>query len=116
MTEAESALKDILAWMGKRSGGAHTYLEFQQRMQAASLEHRGNAAAARLLADLAGRFVDAYDGQPLPVGVASDAYARLTNYVERAAAIEGLSADAKLDFLNELGSAELAILEETPQG
>ncbi|WP_188583794.1 hypothetical protein [Azorhizobium oxalatiphilum] len=105
-------MKDILAWMGKQSGGAHTYLEFQKRMQMARVEHQGSAATTRLLADLAGRFVDAYDGGPLPAGVASDAYGRLTNYVERAVAIEGLSVEAKLEFLNELGSAELAVLEQ----
>ncbi|MFG1201817.1 hypothetical protein V5F29_05440 [Xanthobacter aminoxidans] len=105
-------MKDILAWMGKQSGGAHTYLEFQKRMHMASVEHRENAAAARLLADLAGRFVDTYDGGPLPAGIARDAYGRLKNYVERAVAIESLSVEAKLDFLNELGSAELAVLEQ----
>ncbi len=101
-------MNDLLGWMRKQNGGAHTYLEFQKRLQTIRLRDQESAAMARLLADLAERFVDAYDGEPLPAGIASQAYDRLLAYVERAVTLEAAGAAERIACLTELGSAELA--------
>ena len=101
-------MDEILSWLKKQKGGTGTYIEFQRRMLALRLVDAQNAALARLLADLAGRFADAYDGEPLPVSVASAALSRLTDYVDKAVGDKGGGPADRLALLNEIGLAELA--------
>jgi hypothetical protein len=101
-------MDEIFNWLKNQKGGTGTYIEFQRRMLALRLVDAQNAALARLLADLAGRFADAYDGEPLPVSVASEALSRLTGYVEKAVRAKDVSLADQLALLNEIGLAELA--------
>ena len=100
-------MDEIFNWLKDQKGGTGTYIEFQHRMLALRLVDTQNAALARLLADLAGRFADAYDSAPLPVSVASEALACLTDYVAKAVRARDSSAADRLTLLNEIGLAEL---------
>jgi hypothetical protein len=99
---------ELLDWLRNQKGGVGTYTDFQNRALALRSVDTRNAALARLLADLAGRFADAYDGEPLSVGVANEALARLTSYVEKAVQANSASPEEQLALLNEIGLAELA--------
>jgi hypothetical protein len=86
----------------------NTYLEFQGRaleLRAAEPEH---AALLRLLADLAGRFSEAYDSRPLPLDVAEGALQQLTGLIEQALAPGAADPADRLALLNRIGAAELA--------
>lgn len=94
-------------WLLEQKGSMNTYLEFQSRaleLRASEPEH---VALLRLLADLAGRFAEAYDRRPLAVDVAEGALQQLTGLIEAAL---GPRADPAHRFalLNQIGAAELA--------
>jgi hypothetical protein len=101
-------MNELLNWLLQQKGSMNTYLEFQGRaleLRAAEPEH---AALLRLLADLAGRFAEAYDRRPLPLDVAEGALQQLTGLIEQALAPGAAAPAARLALLNRIGAAELA--------
>src|SRR3546814_10837810 len=100
-------MDELLQWLRCQKGGVRTYYDFQTKALALREGDPENAGFARLLADLAGRFADFYDGQPLPVTVANEALDRLTTYVERAVQTVNGSPTERLALLNEIGRVEL---------
>jgi len=75
-------MNELLDWLRLQKGGVGTYTQFCQKALALRASQPEHAALARLLADLAGRFADAYGGEPLPLDVAERALNRLTRLVE----------------------------------
>ena len=100
-------MNELLEWLRAQNGGVRTYYEFQSKALALRDQDPENAGLMRLLADLAARFADAHDGQPLSVPVANEALARLMFYVEKAARTKDGSLAERLALLNEIGRAEL---------
>ena len=100
-------MNELLEWLRHQKGGLNTYIEFQQKALALLSSDPGHAALARLLSELAGRFVDAYNGEPLPASVADQALARLTGLVEKASRSRTADAASQIVLLNEVGLAEL---------
>jgi len=101
-------MNELLNWLLQQKGGLHTYLEFQARaleLRTAEPEH---VALLRLLADLAGRFAEAYDGRPLSVDIAEGALQQLTGLIETALGQRTGDPSARLALLNRIGAAELA--------
>jgi hypothetical protein len=107
MTSFRDELKELRNWLAEQKGGVRTYMEVQQRLETMGLDAK-HPALTRMLADLAGRFIDVYDGEPLVVGVAETALARLTALVEAAAALPEGDAAQELQLLNEIGRTELS--------
>jgi hypothetical protein len=101
-------LSKLLEWMEAQKGGVATFYEFQRRTLQLRAGNRDHAALLRLLADMAGRFADAFDGEPLEVSIASQALDRLTGHVRRAVGLVPDRMQAHLDLLNEVASMELA--------
>ena len=54
-------MNELLNWLLQQKGSLRTYVEFQDRALALRADAPEHAALLRLLADLAGRFVEAYD-------------------------------------------------------
>ena len=102
------AVNELLEWLLTQKGGVGTYYEFQRKVLTLRNRDTENAALARLLADLAGRFAEAYDGQPLSVSLANEALGRLTAFVETAVRTKNASLAERLALLNEIGRADLA--------
>jgi hypothetical protein len=98
----------LLEWLRHQKGGVGTYAQFREQALALRLAEPDRAALARLLADLAGRFADAYYGEPLPVDVTERSLARLTEFVERAVRVATAGPAEQLELLNEIGLAELS--------
>lgn len=101
-------MKELLDWLRLQKGALLTYREFQRRGLALLADHPEQAALARLLVDLAGRFADAYDGEPLAINVAEQALGRLTEFVEMAERTKAAPPEERLALLNKIGAAELA--------
>src|SRR5271156_5267837 len=60
------AMKALLQWLTLQSASIHTLTQFQEQAVALRSVEPERAACLRLLADLASRFVETYDGAPLP--------------------------------------------------
>jgi hypothetical protein len=100
-------MNELLNWLLQQKGSLRTYVEFQDRALALRADAPEHAALLRLLADLAGRFVEAYDRQPLSAEIAGRALDRLANLLGKA--VEGSTTDPKtqLALLNEVGLSEI---------
>ena len=101
-------MDELLLWLKSQNGGMGTYTEFQRRALAMLSTEPEHAALARLLVDMAGRLVSAYDGEPLSFDVADRAFGKLIALVEQAVSAEAGSSAEKIASLNEVGRAELA--------
>lgn len=101
-------MNELLNWLQQQKGSLRTYVEFQDRALALRAEAPGQAALLRLLADLAGRFVEAYDRQPLSAEIAAQALDRLTDFLGRAAGGNAADPAGRIALLNEIGASELA--------
>lgn len=100
-------MKTLLQGLRLENGGLRAFAEFQQKALTLCSSEPEHAALMRLLADLAARFVDAYNDEPLPADVAERAIARLTDLVEKAARAWSASPSEQLALLNSIGLAEL---------
>jgi hypothetical protein len=71
-------MEDLLQWLRREKGGAATYAQFREK--ALALRHREpeHAALLRILAEIAGRFADAYDEERLPLELSKAVLAHLT--------------------------------------
>jgi hypothetical protein len=102
------SMNELYNWLNAQSGGLGTFSDFQQRSAQLVLEEENFAALFQLLSNMAGRFVSAYDGAPLPTAVAACALARLRDFLRRAAEARWRSAEEQLHLLNEIAGADLA--------
>jgi hypothetical protein len=103
----ESYMDELLSWLRQQKGGVGTHAEFRERALALREREPEHAAAARLLADLAGRLADAYDEERFPTDMAARALGRLTALVEKVVRLKNAGASERLALLNEIGVAEL---------
>ena len=101
-------MDELLAWLKPQHNGLRTYKAFHEKVLQSATADRSHLALYQLLATLVGRFIEAYEEQPLPVAVADQAFNRLIAVVEKAAtSIKGSPAD-QLKALNDIAAAELA--------
>jgi hypothetical protein len=100
-------LDELQSWLTQQHSGLRTYKDFQQKAYALIAKDRDHAALYYLLASLVGRFVDAYDEEPLPVGVADKAFDQLLDLVKRGAQSLKASPADQLKLLNDIAAAEL---------
>jgi hypothetical protein len=100
-------MDELLDWLRQQNGGVGTYIGLQQRAVRLARERPEHAALFQLLSLLSGRFASSYDGMPLPVDVANDAFARLTELVQKAARVKNGSPEEQLRSLNEIAQVEL---------
>ncbi len=101
-------MQDLLNWLAQQKGGIGTYLEFQNRALELRATEPENAALLRLMADLAGRFVESYDREPLPLDVAEQARERLTSMLKAAVEANTAPAADRIALLNKVSESELA--------
>ncbi|MGX1789658.1 hypothetical protein ACWIGM_23115 [Bosea sp. NPDC055332] len=101
-------MNELLNWLQQQKGSLRTYVEFQDRALALRADEPEQAALLRLLADLAGRFVEAYDRQPLSAEVAAHALDRLVGLLEKAVDQGAANPSGHLALLNQVGTSELA--------
>lgn len=101
-------MNELLNWLQQQKGSLRTYVEFQDRALALRADAPEQAALLRLLADLAGRFVEAYDRQPLSAEIAAQALDRLIDFLGRAANGSATDPAGRIALLNQIGASELA--------
>jgi hypothetical protein len=105
--EGGNILSELHQWLLGQHPGLRTYRSFQQRaleLASSDAEHR---ALYRLLASIAGRYIESFDEEPLPVDVAKQAYQRLLNVVNVAEQSIDASACQQVQTLNSVAATEL---------
>jgi hypothetical protein len=73
----EAIMNELYTWFSHQHHGLRTFRTFQQKLENLSTEEPGHRGLYRLLSNLVGRYVDAFDEEPLPISVADRAYDRL---------------------------------------
>jgi hypothetical protein len=102
---AEIGMGELLTWLDGQGCGVSTYVLFRTHALTLSRASSENAAAGRLLADLAQQFVDSYDSVPLPIDVATEALGRLRAHV--AAFVAAGDGEERLALLNKVACDRL---------
>jgi hypothetical protein len=75
-------MNDLHTWLSEQHHGLRTFRIFQQKLEALGRDDPAQRGLSRLLSDLIGDYVEAFDEAPLPVEIADGAYHRLLTLVE----------------------------------
>lgn len=98
-------MNDLVAWLAEQHHGLGTFRTFQQKLDNLVKEQPQHTALCRLLNGLVGRYVEAFDEEPLPVMVADRAHRQL---VELMTSLDpGASTDRRLSDLNRVAACKL---------
>lgn len=98
---------ELTTWLSSQHPGLHTYKAFRTKtlqLSASDTEHR---ALYKLLAAMAGRYIESFDEAPLPVKTAERAYRTLVEVVAEAEDSKQAPAPQQIQILNRVASVEL---------
>jgi hypothetical protein len=70
-------MNELYAWLSQQHHGLLTFKTFQQKLDDLSRDEPEQRGLYRLLSNLAGGYIEAFDEEPLPVEVAERAHRRL---------------------------------------
>ncbi|OAF11498.1 hypothetical protein [Bradyrhizobium neotropicale] len=70
-------MNDLHTWLSEQHHGLRTFRTFQQKLETLGRDDPEQRGLYRLLSNLVGSYVEAFDEAPLPVEVADDAHHRL---------------------------------------
>ena len=92
-------------WFSYQHHGLRTFETFQQILESLSTEEPDQRGLYRLLNNLVGRYIEAFDEEPLPVSVADRAYDRL---LELLGSLDlRATADRRLADINRVAASDL---------
>jgi hypothetical protein len=98
-------MNDLHTWLSQQHHGLRTFKTFQQKLETLSRQDPAQRALYALLSNLVGRYVEAFDEEPLPVAVADRAYGRLLDLV--ASLDLEADADRRLTDINRVAATSL---------
>ncbi len=101
-------MEELAQWLKSQHKGLRTEMTFQQKVLELASKGRRDSALYHLLAMLVGRFIDAYDERPLTLDLADEAHKRLIVVSDKAVHFNSMSADDRIDLLNEIAAMDLA--------
>jgi hypothetical protein len=70
-------MNELHTWFSRQHHGLRTFQIFQQKLENLSRDEPDQRGLYRLLSNLVGLYIEAFDEEPLPVPVADRAYDRL---------------------------------------
>ena len=70
-------MNEIYRWVSQQHHGLRTFKDFQQKLESLSRDEPEQAGLYRLLSNLVGGYVEAFDEEPVPVEVADHVHRRL---------------------------------------
>ena len=100
-------MEELAQWLKQQHKGLRTYKTFQQKVLEIGSKKRRQYALFYLLAMLAGRFVEAYDENPLVLDVADEAHKRLVAFTDKAVRFGSMNPQQQIELLNEIAASEL---------
>ncbi|MGH6726335.1 MAG: hypothetical protein ACREB8_07315 [Pseudolabrys sp.] len=100
-------MKELADWLKSQHKGLRTYKTFQQKVLEIGSKNRRQYALYYLLAMLAGRFIEAYDENPLTLDIADEAHKRLVAFTDKAVRFNTMAPQEQIELLNEVAASEL---------
>ena len=98
-------MNELYTWFSYQHHGLRTFETFQQKLESLSTEEPDQRGLYRLLSNLVGRYIEAFDESPLPVPVADRAYDRL---LELLGSLDlRATADRRLADINRVAASDL---------
>ncbi len=98
-------MNDRHIWLSQQHHGLRNFKTFQRKLETLSGQDPAQRALYALLSHLVGRYVEAFDEEPLPVAVADRAHGRLLELVA-SLDLEG-GADRQLADINRVAATSL---------
>jgi hypothetical protein len=98
-------MNDLIAWLSEQHHGLGTFRAFQQKLEYLISEQPQHTALCRLLSSLVGRYVEAFDEEPLPVPVADRAHRQLVDLM--ASLDPAAGTDRQVSDLNRVAACKL---------
>src|SRR6476620_490355 len=95
----------LLSWLSQQHHGLGTFMVFEQKAENLISEEPEHRALYRLLANIVGSYIEAFDEEPLPVGVADRAHQRLLDLL--ASLDLRANADHRLVDINRVAGCDL---------
>jgi hypothetical protein len=100
-------VEELAQWLKSQHKGMRTYKTFQQKVLEIGSKKQRQYALFYLLAMLVGRFIDAYDENPLMLNVAGEAHKRLVAFTDKAVRFNSMTPQEQIELLNEIAVSEL---------
>ena len=98
-------MNELYRWFSYQHHGLRTIETFQQKLESLSTEEPDQRGLYRLLSSLVGRYIEAFDEEPLPVSVADRAHDGL---LELLGSLDlRATADRRLADINRVAASDL---------
>src|SRR5262249_1879905 len=98
-------MNDLYDWFSHQHHGLKTFRTFQQKLELLSRDEPEQRGLYRLLSNLVGSYVEAFDEEPLPAVVADQAHDRLLALL--ASLDLQATADRRLADINRVAASNL---------
>lgn len=98
---------ELTTWLSSQHPGLRTYKAFRSKTLALSASDTEHRALYTLFAAMAGRYIESFDEEPLPVEIADRAYEKLLKIVSEAEGSTSAPASQQIRTLNRVASTEL---------
>jgi hypothetical protein len=98
---------ELHRWLSDQHPGLGTYVTLQQKTNELAHSDPDHRAIYRLLSSIIDPFIDSFDEEPLPAGVADATFHRLIEIVRDAEEAITLSPDRQIDAMNRIAGVEL---------
>jgi len=98
-------MNELYAWVSQQHHGLRTFKTFQQKLESLSRDEPEQRGLYRLLSNIVGGYIEAFDEEPLPVDVADQVHRRL---LELLASLDvQANSDRRLADINRVASFNL---------
>jgi hypothetical protein len=98
---------ELHSWLSQQHPGLRTYVALQQKTRELAQTDAEHRAIYRLLSSIIDPFIESFDEEPLPAGVAETTFRRLLDVVRDAENATTLAPDQQIDAINQIASVEL---------
>jgi hypothetical protein len=105
--QGRNILGELTTWLSSQHPGLQTYKAFRNKTLQLSTSDAAHRALYALLGAMAGRYIESFDEEPLPVETADRAYQKLLGIVSEAEGSTSASASRQIQVLNHVASVEL---------
>jgi len=98
-------MNELYTWVSQQHHGLRTFKTFQQKLESLSRDEPEQRGLYRLLSNIVGGYIEAFDEEPLPVEVADEDHRRL---LELLASLDvQANSDRRLADINRVASFNL---------
>jgi hypothetical protein len=101
----EAKMNELYTWVSRQHHGLRTFQTFQQNLENLSRDEPQQRGLYRLLSNLVGSYIEAFDEDPLPVEIADRAHHRLLDLLA-SLDLEAAS-DRRLADINRVAGCDL---------